>query len=274
MKFHGKSEQVAKDILQSFESGDIRKPLAQIFIRKDDASVPCHAWSFTNQVIVALKGHSDARGFKQWDKVGRKVKKGEKACYILGPCFVKKEEEDGEEKQFLVGFRSIPVFGLAQTDGEPMEKSPSAQFIDDLPLVDVARAWGLKVTTYGGARARALGYYRHRDEKGVSISLGTENLSTWAHELIHAADHKAGNLTPHGKKYNEIVAELGGAVLLTMIGRADDADLGGCWDYVRCYAGFDTEFAIRDCMKAVNRVGEAVNLILTEAEGLKAAQAA
>ena len=34
MKYHGKSEQVLKEILKAFESGNIPKPLAQVFIKR------------------------------------------------------------------------------------------------------------------------------------------------------------------------------------------------------------------------------------------------
>ena len=78
MKHYGKSEEVLNGMLKAFEAGDIPKALAQVFIhRKDD--IPCRNWSISNQMITAIHGHTDARGYKQWQEVNRHVKKGEKA---------------------------------------------------------------------------------------------------------------------------------------------------------------------------------------------------
>ena len=76
MQFYGKAEQSAKRILSLFESGDVPAALAPIFIRRKDA-VPCRAWSWSNQLLTALAGHDDARGFRQWQGVDRHVCKGE-----------------------------------------------------------------------------------------------------------------------------------------------------------------------------------------------------
>jgi hypothetical protein len=59
-------------------------------------NIPLHSWSFLNRTVCFLSGTMDARGFRQWQKANRKVKKGAKAIYILAPMFFKKAEE-GEE---------------------------------------------------------------------------------------------------------------------------------------------------------------------------------
>ena len=52
-----------------------------------------------------------------------------------------------------------------------------------------------------------------------AIAVGVKNLATWAHELIHAADDRLGNLTERGQHWrSETVAELGGAILLEALG--------------------------------------------------------
>ena len=58
-----------------------------------------------NRLLMMLAGTEDARGFRQWEKVGRMVKKGAKAFYILAPRIIKvKDEETEEEKHVLAGF--------------------------------------------------------------------------------------------------------------------------------------------------------------------------
>ena len=116
MKFYGKSEEAANRILSVFQAGTLPAALAPVFIHRRD-NVPCRAWSWSNQLLTALAGYSDARGFRQWEQAGRAVRKGDHAFAILGPCLVKRTERDAEtgdesERMALVGFKSIPVFGL------------------------------------------------------------------------------------------------------------------------------------------------------------------
>jgi hypothetical protein len=88
-KFYGKAEEAANRIVDSFRSGNLPKSLAPVFIRRND-DIPCRKWSWNNQLITALAGHDDARGFRQWKQVGRSVKKGEKSFSILAPVTVKR----------------------------------------------------------------------------------------------------------------------------------------------------------------------------------------
>lgn len=268
MKMFGKAEEAAKDILQAFESPTtLPTPLAQVFIHRKDGS-PCRAWSWRNQFLVALHGYRDARGFRQWESVGRVVKKGEKAFYILSPCVRKDVDDDtGKERVVLFGFRGTPVFGYEQTDGEPLPKADAeaTQWIESLPLIEVARDWGLEVEALEGGGS-VLGAYA----AGKGIGLRVHNLSTWAHELVHAADDRNGKLLGTPKLQQEVVAELGGAVLLSILGHDHDADLGGCWDYIQQYAQQRQVEVIDICGEVLQRTCEAVALILDTAEKIGA----
>ncbi|WP_202320377.1 zincin-like metallopeptidase domain-containing protein [Archaeoglobus neptunius] len=50
---------------------------------------PSDNWSFFNRMLMFAHGTTDARGFRQWQQVGRRVKKGAKAFHILVPVFKK-----------------------------------------------------------------------------------------------------------------------------------------------------------------------------------------
>src|ERR1700677_3804839 len=164
MGFYGHAQAAAQKIVHAFEDANsLPQPLAQMFIRRKDTP-HCRKWSWGNQLLVILNGFTDARGFHQWHEVGRNVKKGEKAFYILGP--VKKELLDkvtGEEKVLIVGFKGGAVFACAQTEGEPLASGdPDIEnWIQTLPLLDVAKTWGLAVGTFDGEGVGFLGRYRH-----------------------------------------------------------------------------------------------------------------
>ena len=143
------------------------------------------------------------------------------------------------------------------------------RWIDSLPLLDVAESWGIRVETYGGKPGAAQGYYRSHELAGKAIALGVQNLSTWAHELVHAADDRLGKFKERGQHWrSETVAELGGATLLACLGLETDADLGGCWRYVSAYARDADIDPVAACSDVLTRICDSVALILETAEGL------
>lgn len=88
-----------------------------------------HNYSFYNTMLIHSQRNdaSLVAGFKTWEKQKRHVKKGEKAIWILAPVPKKYTKtvthEDGteEEKEITwTGFRAVPVFDVAQTDGEEL----------------------------------------------------------------------------------------------------------------------------------------------------------
>ncbi len=274
MKFYGRAESVATRIVEQFQAGTIPKALAQVFIKRRD-DIPCRSWSWTNQMLAALSGFDDARTYLDWQSAGRQVRKGERAFSILEPvkCKVSRtDKETGEtvEGMAIVGFKSGARFGLEQTDIADADKWKDCgrdiqadRFLDALPFVNVARHWGLSVRSFNGRSGSALGKYR----RGEAIAIGVENLSTWAHELIHAADDRLGQLTERGQHWrSETVAELGGAVLLCCIGQDYHADIGGCWDYIRNYAESNGKEPASACMSVLQRTCKAVAMILEAAD--------
>ena len=272
MKFYGQAESVAMRVLEAFRTGQIPKALSQVFIHRTDLNIPCRTWSVQNQIIVALMGTSDARGFRQWAEVERHVRAGEKAFHILVPCFRKVAETkpDGTENEdmILYGFRGVPVFALEQTEGKalPVDRE-NKTFLESLPLREVAESWGLSVDTYNGQETGALGWYRH----GQAIALGVKNLSTWAHELCHASDDRLGSLEKSSREEREIVAELSGCALLECLGYHTESDTGGAWEYIMSWAVGDRNKALRQCLRLIERSANVVSNILETAETMREA---
>lgn len=269
MKYQGNAREIAESIVNQFKSGNIIAPLSQVFFQNPD--LPSANYSVGNKLLIALTAmfrgvnYTGAGGFKFWQEKNRHVRKGEKAIYILAPLMGKKEEEqeNGEKKtvSYIYGFKSIPVFALEQTDGEPLPGvDDREEFIRNLPFREVAEAWGIAVNV--DYRPNALGYYSPRAQR---IGLAVKNLSTWAHELTHAADDRLHKLSFDQVKEEEIVAELGGAILLTLIGETYAADIGGCWNYIASYAGDDDDEAISLTMSLLDRTCTCVQFIIDTA---------
>jgi hypothetical protein len=267
MAANEKIQAIARDLLSAFETGALPAALAQVFIRRN-IDVPSKYWTWTNRTIGILRGHVYAAGFRQWEQFGRHVRKGERCFYILAPKLRKEEaEEEGEssEQRVLVGYQPVAVFGYLQTEGDPLpgaEDEPA--FIDALPLVSVARAWGLAVGTYAIAdNPKALGYFA----PGLGIALATENLAVWAHELVHAADHRLGTHTGRGLG-SEVVAQLGASILLSCLGHAEGSDPGGTYAYIEAFCKKEGRKVLSVCTELLERTCQCVACLLDEAQRL------
>jgi len=77
--------EVMETVLKVFEKNPEKVALA-VFKGNGKSS---DAWSFFNCLIMLMNNTEDARGFRQWQKVGRRVKKGAKS--ILHPRSNQKE---------------------------------------------------------------------------------------------------------------------------------------------------------------------------------------
>ncbi|HBL26181.1 MAG TPA: hypothetical protein DD490_05025 [Acidobacteria bacterium] len=271
-----KAQAAAQEILTAFEEGSIPKALARMFVHRNH-DVPCRSWSFSNRLLAALRGHFDARGYRQWQEVGRFVKAGERSFSILVPCMYKAKEDDpAREIQagdlVVKGFATAAVFGYRQTDGEPLPGEAEEEvFVDSLPVVEVARSWGIEIVTYSGRVGSAQGFFTPGQ-----IGLGVRNLGTFAHELIHAADHRLSTIT-HGRGQqldNEIVAEFGGAVLLECLGFTSESDRGGAFAYIEGYCRKHSRPLIAAVTELVDRTCNCVALILETADQLQPAEPA
>ena len=267
-----KARLMSERLIERFAAGNMAAPMAQLFLLQD-ADLPQNKWSYLNRLFCLLSGCTDARGFRQWQAVGRSVSKGERAAaYIRIPVTrktkTKSDEDDGDDmaKQAAAApetwFKWLPVFDVSQTDGDDLPYQEAARdHIDTLPLIDVARNWNITVSGYSGASAPYLGFFSRQQQQ---IGLGVSNLSPWLHELMHAADQKLGTLTEKRQHWRpETVAEFGGCVLAHLIGEPDQADEGGCFDYITHYADEADLAPITACTQVIERVVACIDLILT-----------
>jgi len=268
MKFTGKAEEIAESLVNLFKNGDPGQAMSNMFLK--GSGTHCDGYSWNNKMLVYLHGYSDAMGFNGWKSKERTVKKGEKAFYILAPlaCSGKKKVNGVDTKYtFIRGFRGIPIFGFEQTEGEPIASyEQDKEHLECLPLLEVAELWGIEVGSYRGQDHGPSGYFVPNPEN-LKIMLGVKNVSTWLHELVHASEQNLGVLTSTNYKEqkveSEIVAELGATVLAHAIGLHDQADNGGCWEYISHYAKQKNVEPAEAAYKLINRTCQAVNNILT-----------
>ena len=227
-------------------------------------NIPSNTWSLGNRVLMQLGGQTDdARGIKQWNAVGRRVNKGAKAVYILGPRYItvtKKDEETGEEtkRQVLIGFKSIPVYRKEDTHGESIDYEPKVT----PPLANLAHieyqdiAAKYNIAAYGA-------YCKETDK----ILLATEEIKTFFHELVHKYDFKTHDPKPGQDADQEIVAEFGAAVLAEIYGiECGRDDVARSVAYIKMYTKTESKAQVGvETLRLIDRVGKAISLILEDA---------
>ena len=68
----------------------------------------------------------DVRGFREWQRHGRRVQKGEKGIVIIAPI-IRKTEDTGETEP--AGFRAAHVFDVSQTEGQPLPSTDNSTLL-------------------------------------------------------------------------------------------------------------------------------------------------
>src|SRR5665213_1486029 len=229
-----------------------------------------HHYSFSNALLISAQdpGASRVAGFATWKRLGRSVRKGENAIWILAPMTGKRTRNaDGEERRPIVGFRPVPVFDVAQTDGDPLpEVCRALQGDDPTSCFDLL-----------AARARNMGYsvvpaelpggtngdcaFALRRIRVECRNDPAQQVKTLAHELAHALLHEGTDDRPLA----ELEAESTAYVVCRSLG-LDTADY--TFGYVACWAGGGPE-AVARIKASGGRIQRAASVILDglEAEG-------
>lgn len=251
IKASDKARASLDSIIEKMENGDL-SPLVKVARIRLDKSCPASRWTFSNVLLAYLQsGELDCRGYRQWQAVGRQVKKGGHGVFILAPRFVydKEKTDDGKKKIKWTYFVTIPVFPMSQTEGDDIEYPGMPT--EPMPLESLAKDLGIEVTYK--PLAVALGT---TTTDGAKISMGTDDAKTWFHELVHAIWVRLyGKLESGQHAHQEITADLGAITLMEVYGLGDRT--GNAWEYISEYADDPVEAIHR----AAAKVGEILDFV-------------
>lgn len=82
-----------------------------------------HRYSLNNTLLIFAQRPSATMvaGYRTWQGLGRQVQPGERGIAILAPLVRREAQEEGQEPETqIVGFRTVSVFDVAPTPGEPV----------------------------------------------------------------------------------------------------------------------------------------------------------
>ena len=202
-----------------------------------------HRYSFGN--ILSIAHHrpdaTHVAGFHTWNELGRHVMKGQKGIPIQAPMVVAKRDEKPADRgdkpaPRLIGFRTVYVFDIAQTEGAELPQPATVS------------------GEVGGHRDRLVGFvaqqgieleYNEHIAPAQGVSYGgkiallpgqskAEEFATLVHELAHEMLHRAERRAATTKTVRETEAE----AVAFIVSRAVGLNTGSASaDYISLYAG-------------------------------------
>jgi antirestriction protein ArdC len=159
-----------------------------------------HKYSLNNQMLIAAQcpHATQVQGYRSWAKLGRTVRKGERAITITRPIPNTNSEDPDKD---TVRFTTCPVFDISQTDGPPSTAHampPPVALTGTIEpwitpaITELIQAHGYQITSMPGSSVGE--GFTQLSTKTVGIR---ENLTTIGHAsvMLHELAHiEAGHL--------------------------------------------------------------------------------
>ena len=269
---------VTDRIIEQMEQGIIpwRKPW--VASGKAISHATGKPYSLLNQLMLVRPG--EYLTFKQCQKAGGRVRKGEKGSMVVFWKFIEQEDEETGEKKQVPFLRYYNVFHIDQCEGITAKHTTETAFPDGAEALDVAQdiiydylsREGVKLLHEEGDRA----FYRPSTDEVVlpirkQFMSTAEYYSTAFHELTHSTGHpsRLNRLTQPSffgsgdYSKEELVAEIGAAALVSYVGLETASSFRNSAAYIQNWLGVlkgDKRFIV----SAAGRAEKAVNLILNQ----------
>lgn len=222
-------------ILKSLETGVENIFTGEKYAQYLQTMSKFHRYSFNNTLLIAMQ-RPDATlvtGYRNWQSMGRQVKKGEKGITILAPAPIKRKREqeildqnrkplldaDGkprtEEVEVVIPrFKPTTVFDISQTDGEPIETLAPEELTEAVADYDLFMEAITAVSPvpirFDEIAGEAKGYY-HSGDKEIVIQKGmseSQTIKTAIHETGHARLHDKDIMEKQGIEKDRLTKEV------------------------------------------------------------------
>jgi len=149
-----------------------------------------HDYSLGNILLILWQKPTATRvaGYRAWQKMNRFVRKGEKGIAILAPCVY---SDKTDETKTHIFFKTVWVFDISQTDGEPLPEinwrttEQNAELQLALTALVESNGWHV---AYVDDLEGAEGSCRY-GTKTINLLKGT-GTSTLVHEIGHMLLHE------------------------------------------------------------------------------------
>ena len=239
-------------------------------------------YSLLNQLLLSHRKSSEFATMSQWNSLGGKIKRGAKADFVVFWKIQTKEErqEDGTIKEISVPIlRYYNLFSIEDVEGvEPLQKEALKEFE---PIEEAERIlndyWTREHITVEHVKGDEAYYSPHRDLIRLPLKEQFTDVNLYygvaTHESIHSTllqsrcnreQERKNKLVSFGSvdySKEELVAELGSAMLLNLLGIETKKTVKQNASYIKSWIQVlknDNRFIISASTKAE----KAVNYIL------------
>jgi hypothetical protein len=166
-------------------------------------------WNYSvgNQIMVmfqcAQRGIElgPVASYGGWLKLGRQVKKGEKALAMFMPVMGKKKEEGKEDEKFMFFVLKNHWFVISQTEGDAYVEPQIPGWDKDLALKEL----GIMEKPFTDINGNCQGYARPKKRELAINPLAEHASRTLFHEMAHVLLHDADVLIDGGKMPKTLV---------------------------------------------------------------------
>lgn len=230
-----------------------------------------HSYSLNNCLLIfsQMPEATLVAGYHTWRKqFGRHVKHGEHGIRILAPVRTKKEE--AEEEQEELHFKSICVFDVSQTEGDPlptyMDETLDGtvkdydQFMNELKLISPVPVEETVLSS--GIH----GCYRPKQEV-IQIQKNMpqlQTIKTLVHEIAHASLHNRQN---NGEQLSHEQKEIEAESIAYILCRHFGLDTG---EYSFGYlAGYSSSRELPELRASMERIHQASDNLINQIETLR-----
>ena len=218
MRTDTKTADKTEELLEQLHQGIEALTTTEAWTAWLDVARHLPSYSLNNLILLWTQKPeaTQVAGYRAWKALGRQVRKGERGLRILAPCTYKTtDDETGEERHVVRGFRSVAVFDISQTDGDPLPSAPVVTLTGEVPRL-FRQQLSCLIRAEGFTFRQGPMPHGHEDANGVT-DWGTRTVTvrddltdaqaakTTAHELAHVLLHGPGCRLDRGTR--EVEAE-------------------------------------------------------------------
>lgn len=194
------TDQLEQGVSDIFQSGQYAAYLT--------AMSKFHHYSFGNTMLIFMQcpNATHVAGYHDWRRnFGRQVKRGERGITILAPCPYRRREEveetapDGSTATTIqlvqrVGFRTVTVFDVSQTEGKPLSElvhkltGDVSDYERMTEAICALSPYPINIEAFPGAAYGCCNFVEQRILVQPDMSQ-VQTIKTMIHEVSHAKLH-------------------------------------------------------------------------------------
>ncbi len=222
-----------------------------------------HRYSFGNAQLIRAQCPQamQVAGYRDWQKRGRQVQKGQRSIRILAPMMRRRTEEDDDGNETVrkwVVYRDVGVFDISQTEGEEQPSITPLLKGDELAelrerFLEAAKSLNLEVAEL------AMGAHGATDGKKKIWLNKADSANQQCKTLVHELAHVKLDQDSMSQDTVEIETESAAYVVMKVLG-ADTSSY--TFGYVASWARGDAETAGRIVRESGSRIAKVAKELL------------